>query len=197
MKITVCLMLSILFLSLESNFIQAQSCPPCYKNITPLVGHGTTGGRRIINIHIDASWNIDSSGNPTPNQTNGNVWNAVWGCQGCPISAVDMWNWTLNTFGQYSRYYLDVVQNNPNVADIKIVCETDCSRISGGCADLDLATYPRMMRLCHSYKNKPVNQIAAVVAHEVGMLWGLLIHRLNRLYAVVALILLCEGKLIV
>jgi len=79
MKIFVCVLVVVAAL-VPSNEPSAlsQTCPPCYKNTPSLGGHGFVNGRKIINIYIDRSWDVDEFGNATPNNTNVNVWNGIW-----------------------------------------------------------------------------------------------------------------------
>ena len=113
MRIFVCVLvvISALMLAGESSSQSLPPCPPCYKNLAQLGGHGSTSGRTIINIYIDRSWDVDPSGNATPNNTNINVWNGVWNAEGVAGTAIFMWRWTLSPFNDYSRYFPILVGN--------------------------------------------------------------------------------------
>jgi hypothetical protein len=148
-------------------------CPPCYFDYAPPTSHGVADDGRIrINVYIDPSWQIDGSGNNTPNVTNVNVWNAVNGCTGCPNQgAIKSWNTATAPDGQSRIPYKLVITGDPAQADIKIKREGDCKNIDGNCADMAKTTGE--MRLCENYRSFDSVDIEAAVKHEVGHFIGI------------------------
>jgi hypothetical protein len=169
----VCVLAAFVALGLATEpLVLSQACPPCYRNVPHLNGHGFTNGRKIINIYIDRSWDVDPSGNATPNATNVNVWNGVWNAEGVQSSAIHMWRWTLSSFSDHSRYY-PILVGDLSAADIRIERASNCNDIDGKCAAITNSGVPRRMFLCDSYKSAPAANVAAAVAHEIGHALGL------------------------
>lgn len=83
-----------LFLSLALGLAYSaySECPPCFKDLVPMAGHGPApdgSGRRVINVAIDKSWDV------TPGHTDPAIWNGIFGCPACNpplIGAIDKWN---------------------------------------------------------------------------------------------------------
>src|SRR5436853_5263710 len=90
--------------------LQAQTCPPCFYNESPMQGPGCDacqpqgcgscpecGQRRVITIKIDSTWNS------SPGQTNPSIWNGV-------NSAIQMWNSATDPYGNQTGYCFQLNQ---------------------------------------------------------------------------------------
>ena len=146
---------------------------PGFKNQTLPVTSGTAAdGRRIVNIQIDSSWNVDNAGNPQAN-TNTNIWNAVGGCNGClpPGGATGMWNSAQGTGGAGIMFNLQLNQQATNPA---IIIKRG-TPASGGCASINLSPPggPYEVTLPLSTAGMDLWAIVERVAHETGHAIGL------------------------
>jgi len=164
-----CVVFSLLLVAL----VNAEDCPPCYKNQNLPNTSGTAAdGRRIVNIKIDSSWNVDNSGNPQAS-TNTNIWNAVGGCSGCipPDGATGMWNSAQGTGGAGIMFNLQLNQQAQNPA---IIIKRG-TPASGGCASINLSPPggPYEVTLPLSTASMDLWAIVERVAHETGHAIGL------------------------
>lgn len=161
---------------------QQIACPGCFKDQEPFPGrYGAAGNlppeagcncpgdpRRVVKIAISGSWDIDQNGNSTPGHTNVTIWNAFNHnpCAGCPVSATQLWN-NARDGQNASQVYFQLDQgNNP---DIIIKLGTPVS----GCASTDITKKPYVMTLPPEARFWSPEQIAALVAHELGHTIGL------------------------
>lgn len=134
--------------------------------------------RTLVNIKIGDSWNVDSNGNPISG-TNANIWNATCagtsgaGCESAQgVSAAWMWNNTLGNNGQHAPYFFQLNQSSFSTTNVLI---TRVAEAGGGCAHI---TYNAegdvwIMSLSDSVKNLSQDQLAALIAHELGHPLGL------------------------
>lgn len=193
---------TLIITTLITTTAQGPTCPPgvppCYKDINPMLGHGAASSlptsppdpndpkytpcncsddlRRVITVRIDSSWNFGPNGDPTPNHTNVNVWNAVQ-------CAVAKWNQATDNFGNKTGYYLVVDQRGtiPGSADITITNEIPDTE---GFADMSIPPNappnhpPETMRLNPEHINlyggnqRPAD-LCGTIAHEIGHAFGL------------------------
>lgn len=96
-----------------SELLSAQECPPCTydsKVLQPLQQHGNVGGRRIVKMCIDGSWDTFSGSH----QTIPKIWNQV-------NNAIAEWNNTSGSTSQTIPYKLVLDQNDFTGCDIRIV----------------------------------------------------------------------------
>ena len=145
----------------------AHSCPPCYYNQGPLNGHGpASDGRRIINVYINGTWDNP----PGSHNTETNIYNGT-------MDAINLWNGALDTGCNpptvKNGYFLVLNQGGgEGVADIVILKNNDVR-----CAvqqSIDLAhTPPDKINLQDKVKNLPREQVATLIAHEMGHSLGL------------------------
>jgi hypothetical protein len=151
-------------------------CPNCVTNVPVMGGNGprsNTDRRRIINLRIDETW-----GTNTP----ASVWNAT--CAGQPgagcsnatgPSAINMWN----SVGTY--YFFQLYQSGST--DIQITRDTTwnqnngCSYTSTPIEDPQTGASPstslRVIHLPPGSENWSQQQLACVLAHEIGHAIGL------------------------
>jgi hypothetical protein len=150
------------------NVTQAQSCPPCYNNLTPMNAGGCSecpgggcsacpecGSRRIIKIKIDSTWGV---------QTNANIWNSV-------TEAAARWNAATDQFGNKTGYCFKVDQSasNPHLTITK-------GDVPGGCADVDLIGHnggPYTITLPEENADYIQEVVTDRVSHEIGHTIGL------------------------
>lgn len=167
-----CLCLNFLYLATIN--LQAQTCPPCYYNETPMQGPGCEacqpqgcgscpecGQRRIITIKIASSWN-NSSG-----QTNPKIWNSV-------VAATQMWNSATDTFGNQTAYCFQLNQTT-STPDITV---TKASVSPGTCAETVptgswTSGAPFTLKLPTATANYTQATVASDVAHEMGHTIGI------------------------
>ena len=164
-----CVVFSLLVVAL----VNAEDCPPCFKNQALPTTSGTAAdGRSIVNIQIDSSWNVDNSGNPQAN-TNASIWNAVGGCTGCipPDGATGMWNSAQGTGGVGIFFNLQRNQQSQNPA---IIVKRG-TPAQGGCAsiNLDPPGGPYVITLPTSTAGMDLWAIVERLAHEFGHALGL------------------------
>jgi hypothetical protein len=143
-----------------------QTCPPCYTNGVPPVGHGSApdgSGRRVINIYIDSTWNTPSG------TTNTQIWNAV-------AEAASNWNSATDNSGNHTGYYFAVNQSGGNdQADIII---SYGSTLAGTTftATTDTTLDPPVVDLNPALNGSTgvsTDSAAATISHEFGHFMGL------------------------
>lgn len=173
MRLTLCVascsVLLLLFLSIST----FSACPACDVTYPPQEGSGTVNGRTRVNVYIHSSWNIDGNGQPLSG-TNSNIWNAVVGYHDQNVNlngATEMWN-NATSGSNHINYQLEVNQSFFSNTDI-IIKRTD--NPAGGCAaaqyDPDSGNW--VIHLGDNLKNLSHEWIAAIVAHEIGHVLGL------------------------
>jgi hypothetical protein len=165
--ILVALMIVVNLCLIFGNGIQAQSCPRCFNNQTPMNAGGCSecpgggcsacsecGSRRIIKIKIDSTWGA---------QTNDNVWNSV-------NDAAARWNAATDQFGNKTGYCFKVDQNasNPHITITK-------AAVSNGCAAVDVTQNggPYTVELPEGNANYSQEVVTDRVSHEFGHTIGL------------------------
>lgn len=153
-------------------------CPECYKNVTPMPGSGAASdgsSRREIKVRIGPSLE-----NP-PGHTNANVWNALEGCSGCPApGAISQWNGSKDAASNSTGYHLKLDQTTGN-PDINVVLvpsnnlPVGVPAASGQAKDAKGNFLPgkRIILLTSQILNWSQEDLAAVLAHEIGHLFGL------------------------
>ena len=128
-------------------------------------------GRPIINVKIDASWNVDNAGNPQAN-TNANIWNAVGGCSGCvpPEGGIGMWN---DAVGSGGNKILFKFERNQSASSPTIIIKKGTP--VGGCADIKLTPPggPYEVTIPLSAAGFDAWTLAERIAHELGHSIGL------------------------
>jgi len=153
-------------------FVDAENCPPCYKDQQFPVSNGTQNGRAVLDVKIDSSWNVDNSGN-AQSTTNANIWNGLAGCSGCvpPDGAAGMWNNAQGTGGAPIRFIFNRNQQSATPAIIikRGPLPTDV------CASIKLAPNggPYEITLPTSTASMDLWAIVERIAHELGHAIGL------------------------
>jgi hypothetical protein len=129
--------------------------------------------RTLVNIKIADSWNVDSNGNPIAG-TNANIWNATCagtsgaGCENAQgVSAAWLWNTAVGSNSQHAPYFFQLNQSSFATTNVLI---TRVAEAGGGCAHI---TYNAesdvwIMSLSDSVKNLSQEQLAGLIAHELG-----------------------------
>jgi hypothetical protein len=152
--------------------VNAEICPPCYKDQQFPTSSGQEDGKAVLDIKIDSSWNVDNAGNPQSN-TNANIWNAVAGCTGCvpPDGAAGMWNNAQGTGGNgiYFKFKRNQLSTTPTIIIKR------GTPAAGGCASIDLAPNggPYVITLPLSTASMDLWAIVERIAHELGHSIGL------------------------
>lgn len=152
--------------------VNAENCPPCFKDQHFPTSSGQEDGRAVLDIKIDSSWNVDNSGNQQ-GSTNTNIWNALAGCEGClpPDGAAGMWNNAQGTGGTgiFFKFKRNQSSNNPAV----IIKRGNPP--SGGCASILLAPNggPYVITLPLSTASMDSWAVVERIAHELGHVIGL------------------------
>jgi len=145
------------------------NCPPCYYNQTPFTNRGTNmaDGRRGINVFIQGGTGPDSW-DVSPGVTGNHIWGAV-------EDARDKWNTATDTTSDPGTtkkppYYFHENQGGGVAnADIVIVKDSSVSY-----ANTDKGGPPAYMRINPTWAaTLTQEQLAAVIAHEVGHPLGL------------------------
>lgn len=153
-------------------------CPNCVTNVPVMSGHGarsSTDQRRVINLRIDETW-----GTNTP----ASIWNAT--CAGQPgtgcsnatgPSATNMWN----SVGTY--YFFQLYQVDSGSTDIQITRDSTwsqdkgCSYTATPIEDPQTGASPstslRVVHLPPGSENWSQEQLACILAHEIGHAIGL------------------------
>jgi len=159
-------------------------CPECFKNVTPMAGSGPASdgsGRREITVRFAGSFNIPPPGTGTDSR----IWNAFAGCNGCPQGANSQWNDMTDTGqpgGNKTGYHLAVNQTaqDPDVIVELVPSGTmglgpDSPAASGQRKDAKGQPIPgkRVIYVTSSILNWSAEDLAAVMAHELGHLLGL------------------------
>lgn len=169
----------VLALCLTTVDISGQQCPPCNPTQPPMQGSGSAPNNRIlVNIRIADSWNVDSNGNSISG-TNANIWNAT--CAGSPgagcenaqgVSAAWLWNNTLGSNGQHAPYFFQLNQSSFSTTNVLI---TRVAEAGGGCAHIayNAAGDVWIMSLSEGVQNLSQDQLAGLIAHELGHPLGL------------------------
>lgn len=158
-------------------------CPACATNVIPFAGHGPASGtdpRRVVNVRIDETWGANT---PT------NIWNATCagqpgiGCAGATgPSALGMWN----SVGTYYFFQLNQDDRTQQTqTDILITRDaTWPANMSDACAyTVTPGENPRtgqapwitrrVIHLPPGSENWSQQQLACVIAHEMGHTMGL------------------------
>lgn len=159
-------------------------CPECFKNVKPMPGSGAASdgsGRREITVRFAGSFNTPPPGTGTDPR----IWNAFAGCNGCPQGANSQWNDMTDTGqpnGNRTGYHLAV---NQTAQDPDVIVELvpngthglgpDAPAASGQRTDANGQPIPgkRVIYVTPSILNWSPEDLAAVMAHEVGHLLGL------------------------
>ncbi|HEX7331397.1 MAG TPA: hypothetical protein VF290_07850 [Pyrinomonadaceae bacterium] len=153
-------------------FVNAENCPPCFKDQNFPISSGQEDGRAVLDVKIDSSWNVDNSGNQQGG-TNTNIWNALAGCEGClpPDGAAGMWNNAQGTGGTgiFFKFKRNQSSNSPAV----IIKRGNPP--SGGCASILLAPNggPYVITLPLSTASMDSWAVVERIAHELGHAIGL------------------------
>ena len=156
-------------------------CPECFKNVKPMPGSGAASdgsGRREITVRFGGTFNTQSGTDPR-------IWNAFAGCNGCPQGANSQWNDMTDTGqpgGNKTGYHLAV---NQTAQDPDVIVELvpngtfglgpDSPAASGQRKDSTGRPIPgkRVIYVTPSILDWAAQDLAAVMAHEVGHLLGL------------------------
>jgi len=126
-----------------------------------MTGHGQYNGRTLAYVYIDPSWN-----DPITGQIDSVISRAV-------NDAISAWNSAIDQNscrGSNIKFWLQLNQSNPSLADIKIIQLA----VSHGCALTNLSQNPVVISVepaIHSYNSEP--QTALVLEHEFGHALGL------------------------
>jgi len=174
MRPTLCVALCCLLLCIVA-IESLSNCPHCDVSIPPQEGSGQVNGRTRINVYIHSSWNINENGQSISG-TNSNIWNAVVGYHDQNVNlngATEMWN-NATSGANHINYFLEPNQSTFSNTDVVI----KRGEPGGGCAD---ATYNPssgnwVITLADGLKNLPHEWIAAIIAHELGHVLGLINH---------------------
>jgi len=131
-------------------------CPHCYKNQTPLAGHGTTsaqdGSRRRLTVFIDSSL------------TSGNVPAGL-------TRAMDSWNGAVDSTTnppQKTKFFFERTTDRTKADFILVAGNPD-----GGCIDTTLSEYPHVIRISSTLANLDPFWIGLAIAHDFGHRLGL------------------------
>lgn len=152
--------------------VNAENCPPCYKDQNSPLSVAMEDGRSVLNVQMDSSWNVDNAGNPQ-SSTNANIWNGVAGCEGCipPQGAAGMWNNAQGTGGNgiFFKFKRDQTSTSPTIIIKR------GTPANGGCASINLAPNggPYEMTLPLSTASMDLWAIVERIAHEFGHPIGL------------------------
>ncbi len=147
-------------------FAEAQcgssQCPPCLNNAPVQDGHGSSGGRKILNVYIDSSW--DSS--PGSHVTKANILNGV-------NDGIAAWNSSISStvcFGRQNIGYEFVLNQagGSASADVKITNGT-VTRYCG----LTTLSVPAVVVLPEQLGQAPETVVAGMAEHEFGHIVGL------------------------
>lgn len=143
----------ILFVSLAVCLAYAQGqtpCPECFNNRNPLDGHGTSGGRRILNVYVEPQgW--DSTA----------IYQNVQSGRDC---AVTEWNTTQGTGSRLVPYLLRSTSSRSS-ADIVIQRGLEPSF---GCASNDLSVFPNTINIDSAGQTLNAANLCALIKHEIG-----------------------------
>jgi len=108
-----------------------------------------------LNIYIDSSW--DSGGLPRVNISQG------------VVLAREEWNTATDSSGNRTHYSFEQTSEQAS-ADFIIRRGTPTS---GRCAEINQAVHPHTITLSSDYDNMEADNVAAVIAHELGHRVGL------------------------
>ena len=180
-RITRCVVVSICVLVLAASpRVTLAGCPECYKNFDPATQQvGQIGGppapdgsgRRVLNIRIDGSWDVDAQGNSTPGNTNSSIWNAVHGCAGCPVEgAARRWNDATDPSGHRTGYYFQLNQGTSNP---DFIIRRQSPSNPSACASVSKTGPPYYINLPPNATGFDADVIAGRIAHELGHRIGL------------------------
>ncbi len=134
-------------------FTYGQSCPECYSNRTPPVGHGNSGDGRIqLNIRVDPSLSASER--------------FILGA-GVDEASAD-WNSVTNSGGQKIPYHFGSTTSMEE-ADFIIVKGS----VSTGWIKIDNSVYPHVITVTDQYIAGNSIDVAAGIKHELGHRIGL------------------------
>jgi hypothetical protein len=154
--------------ALGAAFFARADCPDCYKDYTPPLGG--------LSVRISGDWN-DSSGN-----TNGNMWNAVYGYHSGGVNingALESWNAAQNnepntgSQGILQNFYLDQSKADSTTGSNLPTVIIKKGSVRTGCAKTNLNGPPYVITLPPEIANLPPEWIAATIMHELGHVLGL------------------------
>jgi len=156
------------------------TCADCVVDIVPMPGSGqAVNGRRSISVKIAP--NLNSS----PGTINPFVWNAVFGCTGCPVQgAVQQWNNTTDNGqanGAHIGYFLkqDQSTTSPDILIVKVPAGSlnngGADAATGAANGPDGKPLPgkRVILLDERALRYEPARLAALIAHEIGHALGL------------------------
>jgi hypothetical protein len=134
---------------------QQNPCPPCFNDLDPLPGHGTTNGRRNLNIYLQPQgW--DSS----------NIHGRVYAALNCAISE---WNDARGTDINTRIPYNLGLTAGTNSADIVI----QRGLAEGGCGQDNFGQTMDTINLDSAAQNLSDRELCLLIAHELGHSLGL------------------------
>lgn len=155
-------------------------CPECNKNVRPMPGSGAASdgsGRREITVRVGP--NLESP--PGSGNTNANVWNALQGCAQCSApGALSQWNNARDQWNNSTGYHLKLNQTtgSPDITIVLVpsnLLPPGSPAASGQARDAKGNFIPgkRIILLTNEILNWSQEDLAAVLAHEIGHLLGL------------------------
>jgi hypothetical protein len=151
------------WLSMVAKACSSYTCPPCFKNLTPLPGHGPAAdGRRIINVFIDSTWDVSPGNTELKIHTGTN-------------QAIANWNAAQDTSCNppiKTGYFLVPNQSNSSAADI-IITKSEVAACAGMLPLNTTRTGPDSIKLQDKVKLRPQEEINQLITHEIGHSLGL------------------------
>ncbi len=149
------------------------NCPPCYYNTVHIPNYrgNTADGRQKLNVYIRTGNTPGNFDNPPGSGTTAtNIWNAVFGCSGCPEGGTQRWNNATDTTSQPGTtnrppyFFQNGQAGGESGADIIIISDPSQSY-----AVSDHAHYPVKIFVNPAWAaTLTAEELAGIISHEIG-----------------------------